>query len=492
MGVPRSDRPLFVGFRPGAWILLLAPVIVGLYDLGSGFGVTVGSPGLDPGDQIGVNYEVYYYAAEELLAGGNFYDVSPPGEGEFYEYLYPPITILLFLPTLLVDPTTGYWLFIGLNVLVGGALALFVVRYVESMGRRLGWIDAGLVFAFCVLSSQMVTNYYFGNVNLLLGAGVGAGVYLLEVGDQSPRREATAGALLALVALIKVIPALLGLYLLRIRAWWATASALAVGLGGLVAGELLFAIGPFGWDTGDRAFGVGMTERWIEEAVIPRGDTQLFVGGIDPDSTFYITIQRPLSHLLWGVVPGSPRWLRTVLVVGSLAIGIAVAVAALRRLEHRFDRLVGAYAAAAVAVVVMPSLQYYVALTFLPLVVIAFLLEGHPVQLLVALGGLLLAYASSPAGVLADLERWPTPIEAALDPIATVVTTQLLGLAIVLLACAIARRLDRTEELLPAEATAVRPAGPPLREWLADRGITLPGRWDPTAGWTVGDGRKDS
>jgi len=486
MQLPGSNRPLVARFYPIPWLLLLVPVVFGMHELQSYFGATLQPLGVDPARQVGVNYDVYYYAVDALLDGGSIYDVSPPGESEFYQYLYPPITILFFLPTQLVSPTTGYWLFLGVNALVAAALTVFAVRYVEDLGRPLGWIDVVVIFAFCYLSSQMVVNYFFGNVNLLLGAGVAAGIYLLEVGEQSPRREAVAGGLFALVALIKVFPALLGLYLLRIRAWWATASAIAVGVGGLLAGELLFAIGPFGWDTGDRALGFGMTERWLTEAVFPRSDTDLFVGGIAPDSTFYVTIQRPLSHLIWGVVPGSPEWLAPVLVGGSLAIGLLVAGLALRRLRHRLDRLIGAFAATAVAVTVMPSLQYYVALTFLPVIVLAYVLDRHPAQIVFLIGGLLLAYAVWPSGVLEDLSVLPSIVQSLLDPIARTATTQLLGLAVMLLACGIVKLELFDGGRLPEQATERRPAGPPLRPWLAARGVTLPGTWDPTERWTTG------
>ncbi|AGN00508.1 hypothetical protein L593_02785 [Salinarchaeum sp. Harcht-Bsk1] len=487
MKLPGSDRPLLADFYPGAWLVLLAPIAFGIYELQAKFAPTLVPPGVAPAEQVGVNYEVYYYAADALLEGQHVYDVSPPGEGEFYEYLYPPITILVFLPTLLVSPTSGYWLFLGLNGLAAAALTVFAVRYVEDLGRPLGWLDVALVFAFCYGCSQMVTNAYFGNVNLLLGTGVAAGLYLLEVGDRTPRRESIAGACFAVVALFKLFPALLGLYLLRIRAWWATAAAIAVGIGGLLAGELLFAVGGlFGWETGDGPLGFGMTVRWLQEAILPRGDTHLFVGGLPPDAFFYVTIQRPLSHVLYGIVPGTPAWLAPVLVAGSFAIGLAVAIAALRRLDTRFDRLVAAFAVASVAILVMPSLQYYVALSFLPIVVLAYLLDGHPFQPLFVVGGIVLAYAVWPAGVLDRLDDAPAVVQVLLDPIAATTSTQLLGLAIMLLACGLVRRRGGDAASIPARALEPRPAGPPLRRWFADRGVELPGSWDPTRGWSVG------
>jgi len=503
-----TDRPFVAGFYPGAWLLLLVPFVFGVYELLGKFGPTLFPPGVSPAEQAGVNYEVYYYAADAMLEGQNFYDVSPPGEDEFYEYLYPPITILVFLPTRLASPTTGYWLFLAINGLAAAALTVFTVRYVEDIGRPLGWLDVALVFAFCYGCSQMVTNFYFGNVNLLLGAGVAAGLYLLEVGDRSPRRESVAGGLFAIVALFKLFPALLGLYLLRIRAWWASAAAIAVGLGGLLAGELLFAIGGlFGWDTGDGPLGFGMTARWIEEAILPRGDTHLFVGGLEPDAFFYITFQRPLSHVLYGVVTGTPEWLAPVLVVSSFAIGLGVAAAAFRGLQTRFDRLVAAFAVSTVAILVMPSLQYYVALAFLPIAVLAYVLEGHPFQPLFLVGGILLAYAVWPAGVLERLDDAPRIVQLLLDPIAGTASTQLLGLAIMLLACGLVRLYAGSATSFPPRALERRPGGPPLRSWLGRLGVDLPGTWDPTQHWTVGasapertggpteadgDGRKDS
>lgn len=498
MRLPGTERPLVARAYPAAWLLLLAPIVAGLGDLSHFFGVTPADPWLDPRSNLGVNYEVYYYAAEELVAGGDIYTVSPPGESEFYRYLYPPVTILAALPTLLVSPGTGYWLFLGLNVAVAAGFAVLTVRYVESLGRPLGWVDCGLVFGLYALGGQMVTNYYFGNVNLLLGAGVGAGLYLIEVGDRSGRRETVAGALLGAVALVKVFPALLGLYLLRVRAWWATAGALAVGGGGLLAGEVLFAIGPFGWDRGDGPLGVGMTARWLQEAVFPRGDSHLFVGGLDPGAFFYVTIQRPLSHLLWTVVPGSPGWLEPALVLGSVGIGLAMAAVALRGLRHRFDRLVAAFVVTSVAIVVLPALQYYVALAYLPMVALAYLLSPTVARVPIALAGLLLGYAATPAAALDRLAAVPGLVETLLAPIAAIASTQLLGYALLVVTVLLARRSDAIHGGLPAAATEPRSSGPPLRAWLAARGIRLPGSLDPTAGWAIGGsgtgdgGRKDS
>lgn len=473
-------RPLYERAYVGAWLLLVAPLLLGVE---SAVGV-VSIVGSFPFvtftiDQAAVNFEVYYYAAAELLAGGDVYEVSPPDWGDHYQYLYPPVTLFVFLPFLLVGPTVGYWAFLLLNGLAAVLLTALIVRYVESLGRPLGWVDVLLIGLHVAVGTHLVANYVFGNVNLFLAVGVAAGIYLLETGPNEASagragalRESLAGVALAAVALFKVFPAILGLYLLRIRSWWGVTGAVATGVGGIAFAEVAFAVGQrWGWQAGDRAFGFGITERWIEQAVLPRSSTELFVGGFAPDDRYFVTFQRPLSHVLWGVWEGAPSWL---LLASSFVVGLAVAGAFLVRADTRIDRLAGAFAVTAVAVLVMPSLRFYVALLYLPLIALAYVLERHPVQPLVVAGAAVMAYTDRPGDVLEALAVLPEPAQAALRPILATTSLQLLGILLVLLALALLQwrydDRDPATTVLPAAACERRPLGPPLWQWVAERG----------------------
>lgn len=471
------DRPLYERPYPGAWLLLVAPLVMGVSSMHSAFDASLFPPGaVGLWDNWMVNFEVYYYAGEEVLSGGELYEFHPPGRGEFYQYLYPPVTVLFFLPFQLVGLETGYWLFLGINAVTAGLLTAMIVRYVESLGRRLGWIDVVLVFAHAMVGTHLVANYAFGNVNLLLGVGVAAGIYLLEVGPRSARRESVAGSILAVVALFKVFPALIGFYLLRIRSWWSVTAAAAAGVGSLLLGEVMFAVGGlWGWSGGPRAFGFGMTEHWLRKAVLPRSDTQDFVGGYAPGDLYYVTIQRPLSHVIWGLWDGAPPWL---LVVGSFAIGLAVLAPFLVRTETRLERLVAAFAAVAVAIVVMPSLRFYVALLFLPMIALAYVLEDHPVQPLFVGGAVIMAYTDPPSDVLERIQPLPDPALGALEPVVRTTSTQLLGIAVMLVALGVLARKYGNRGV-PDAALEERVHGPPLREWLVARGLSLPGLTEP-------------
>lgn len=465
-------RPIYERSYPGAWLVLLAPLLIGVDTLLGSVSVSLLPPSAAFARDLGmVNFEVYYYTTAELLAGGDVYAVSPPGRSDFYQYLYPPVTIFVFLPFLAVGPATAYVAFLGLNALAAIAFTVLIVRFVESLGRPLGWVDVGLLFCNVIAGTHLITNYVFGNVNLFLGLGVAVAIYLLETGPATARRQSLAGAALAVVALFKVFPALIGLYLLRIRAWWAVAAATATGIGGLVLGELAFAAGSaLGWQAGDRAYGFGITERWLEQAVLPRSDTDAFVGGYPADEFYYVTIQRPLSHVIWGIWDGAPPWL---LVVGSFAIGLAIAGASLYQMDTRTDRLVGVFAVVAVAVFVVPSLRFYLALLFLPLFALAYVLEGHPGQPAFVAGAAIAAYTDYPADVAEVIQPLPGPVVTLLEPVVTTTSNQLLGVAVLLLALAILsrRRGDGgvQHSSIPAAARECRPTGVPLRTWLAER-----------------------
>ncbi|EMA40885.1 glycosyltransferase family 87 protein [Halobiforma nitratireducens] len=458
------SRPIVSRPYLGAWLVLLWSAAVGYSSYVSFLGLSFNPLEWSPDDRLGVNYYVYHYSAEALLAGEDFYTATPPGFGDHFTYLYPPITILTWVPFTALDSFHGFLLLTAITIAVSAASAVAIVRYIERWDLTLGWLDVGAIFVF-FLGVHSTGTLNFGNINLLLAAGIVFGFFALDRG-----REITAGVLFGAVALMKVFPALVGLYLLRVRSWAAIAGATATGLGGLAASALVF--GP---DT---------LYRFFFEILLPRSDTADFVGGYAPDDTYYVTIQRPLSHLIWNVYPDAPA--AVLPVAAALVLGAVLAYCFLR-LETRTDHLVAIHATLTATVIFMSSLRFYLALVFFSWVsllyvwhdepddqrrgqgvvlgigllavaylwygsliwsywplVVAFFTAGiallyvwfeDAVPTLFVVGGLVASITNRPSSMVAQVEGYPGPLPTILEPIVAVGTLQLYGLLLMLGAC---------------------------------------------------------
>lgn len=507
-------RPLVGPPVPGAWVIVLVGLAFGyeFYEPHVVGALSAWPPAFEPTSSHNLNFEVYHVAAEVALAGGEFYDAPPEGRSDQYVYLYPPITVVAFVPFTLVDAWTAYGLATGLSVLAAAASTWAVVAYVEGeragerstaidghgtadsaavsdstttadpagidrpaptdvRPRRLGWLDAALIFAFFVGSIYAAGTVVFGNVNLWLAAFVSVGLLALSRG-----REVAAGILLALAALFKLFPALVGLWLLRARAWRATAVAIATGVSGIVAGLL--------------AFGRGPTEYYVREVVVGRSETAAFVGGYPPGALNYVTAQRPLSWLVWRLHPGaSAAWLY---VATALALG-AVLLFFYADLSRPMDRHAAVFVSVAAAVVAFPALRWYLVLVYLPLLVLAYDWEGPGYGLFVA-GGVIFSISVHPRDVYAFLASptsagWLEPANAAVPlvdvvalvgtfepllvaatPLAALASPQLWGLVLVCVACGRAKVAAGTD---PANAVRRWRVGERPAPWI-DAAATPP------------------
>jgi len=502
------SRPLVSRPYVGAWLVFLYTAYVGhssyLGFLGLEFsreevnGTVEFVLASTPDDRLGVNYYVYHYAAEAVLAGEDFYNAPPPGESDFYTFLYPPITTLVWLPSTLLDPFTAYLLHTAITVVACVAATVAIAAYLERFEVTLGWLDLALVVAFFVLGTHSTGTFNFGNVNLLLAAGIVFGFLAFERG-----RETVGGALFGLVALVKVFPALVGLYLLRLRSWRAIGAAIATGGGGLVASAIVF--------------GPRSVYRFFFEVLFPRGDTLSFVGGYEPDDTYYVTIQRPLSHLIWEgalprltIHPDSVALAPLLPILAALVLGSVVAYCYVD-VESDLDRLVAIHATLVATVVFLPALRWYLVLVFFswisllyvygggpaspergiavlagvavaglaysrfgatiwehwPLVVLAGLVAvgllyawyEDPVGVLLVLGGLVAAVTNRPSGMVARAGNYPGPLSTVFEPLFAIATLQLYGLLLTLAACIVYNyragvdlaRLQATARALPGE-----------------------------------------
>lgn len=419
-------RPIVARPTLGAWLAMAVAILVGYDSYMRNFNPEWFPPAIAPGSNMGANFRTYRYAAELALSGEPFYQVAPPGLDDWAVFLYPPITTLAYAPFTLVEWQTGYAILVVMNAVAGLLAAYLVVRFIDKAGNRLGWLDVGLIGSLFVISPFSFGTFYYGNVNLLMALAFVAGFLALE-----RKQSRVAGILFGLTALWKLFPTILGVWLVRVRAWRDIASAVAVGLGGIVLGLLVF-----GWDR---------TSEFFLTVVFNRSETSDFVGGYPADGTYYITIQRPISQLLWTAWPGAPAGLLTIL---TLAVVCILLLAFYRDIEDRMERLFAIFATVIVAITIVPALQWYLVLLYFPMIPLLYLWDG-PGRLGFIAGSVILFFNNRPGDILEWLDG--TPIPAVIEPfvrdVFILATVQLHAMAIMLAACwwyRTRRRRDRS------------------------------------------------
>ncbi|MFC4405562.1 glycosyltransferase family 87 protein [Haloarchaeobius iranensis] len=333
-------------------LVLLAAVVVGCSMLGSLW--------LKRPADLGLDLAVYRVAADAWLSGGALYEVSPARAPEF-TFLYPPLSVLLFVPFAVISEAAALATFSALNVGAGLALARVVVRYLRERGVALSRVDVGLLAAACTVSGYRGASLYFSQVNVFLALALAVGFVALE-----REREELAGAALALPAFLKLFPVVVGAWLLRRRAWRGVAAAVGVGLGLHLLGAVLF--------------GPDLVLTYVEVALSERAGVGVFAGGLGATET-YLTLHRAGSHLVGG---------------GSLArYGFAAAVllpslAVCYRDVSTPDRRLTAWFATLVAMLLgFPSYQVYVGLLLFPLFALLYAFPGGRVRQLFLVGAAL-------------------------------------------------------------------------------------------------------
>jgi len=369
-----------------------------------------------------MDFQVYYFAAEALLSGGEVYAASPPAHPT-YGYVYPPVTLPVFVPfALLGGWKAGFAAFTVFNAAAALGVATLLVRWVEAYRPRpLPWLDRGLVGGFTLLSLHSASTLLYGETNFVLLLALVAGFRWLdgEAGeanrkDGDARLESAAGVAFALPAVVKLFPAAVGVWLLHRRAWRAIAAATATGVG-------LFALGV-------SAFGVESHLTYLQVAVVPRLSSTEFAGGLAPGATL-LTLRRPLSVLL----PALDASL-----YGPLAFLLLAPVVryCYRRASGPVSRLVAIFATMAAIVVGFPSLLLYVVYLLFPLVALLYLLERGPARKLFVAGAFVANFAVTLGNVRATLAGTPgAALLPALEPVLTLATPPLYGTAMMLGAC---------------------------------------------------------
>jgi len=306
------------------------------------------------------------------------------------------------------------------------------VRTVEARRGRLPTIDRAVIGGFCLLSAPALAVLGQGQVDMLIACAI-AGAFLALERD----REAFAGAALAGAALVKVFPAVLGLWLVRRRAWRAVGTAVLTGVVGLALGAL--------------AFGIDAYRQYLT-VLAARSRLAEFAGTVSPDF-FAMSLHRPLSQLLPGVDPG--------LYVPLSGLVLLPALALVARRERGFAGRLRTYlvAVAAMLLVSPASNALYVVYVYLPVVCLLYL-DTSGGQLLPLAGTAAIAFPVQPAQIAAVLAAVgvPAPVGAPVVSAAygalTVASVPLLGLLALIVWCV--RREARPTEHPAGE---VRPAG---------------------------------
>ena len=138
-------------------------------------------------------------------------------------FKYPPLFAYLFQPFGLLEHRTGQLVWFGANVLMLGALIALCIQASGSLLARRYW---GVAALGTLLAPPTRLSLQLGQVSILMA------LLLVGCGLLARRRPAPAGLLLTLASIIKLYPALLGVYFLlrgpRRVAWWSLAWVIAL------------------------------------------------------------------------------------------------------------------------------------------------------------------------------------------------------------------------------------------------------------------------
>jgi hypothetical protein len=369
--------------------------------------------------RVGMDLQVYYFAAKAALAGGEFYAVSPPMHPS-YGYVYPPVTLPVFFPFALLDSwQAAFAAFSLLNVAAALGVAVLLVRTVEEHRGPLPRLDRFLIGGFTLLSLHSTPTLLYGETNFFLLLALVAGFRWLARG-----RESRAGAAFALPAVVKLFPAAVGVWLLYRRAWRAVAAATATGVG-------LFALGVAG-------FGAEAHLTYLRVAVAPRLSSEQFAGGIPPEATL-VTLRRPISVLLPRLDPGLYGPLAFLLLAPVVAYCYRRASTSteLGDPSSAVERLVAVFATMATIVIGFPSLLLYVVFLLFPMVPLLYLLERGRARRLFVAGAFVANLAVTLGNVRAALGGTAASDLLVVDSVLTLATPPLYGIVLMLAGCVV-------------------------------------------------------
>lgn len=180
------------------------------------------------------DFNVYYFAAREILAGRDPYQRSL---GPWTPYLYPPFLAEALVPLALLPlPVAAYLWFLLSAVSIGAAAWMSAHLAGDEPDSHFRLVCA--VGAVVIVSRFVVDTFDYGQVNNLLAAFAVAHVYLYW-----KNKKLASAVALALAISIKLTPAVLIFYHLAKRRW-----GFAVNCVALVIAITILSFLPFGSD----------------------------------------------------------------------------------------------------------------------------------------------------------------------------------------------------------------------------------------------------
>ena len=379
------------------------------------------------------DFRAYYTAAEAALHGQPFVGIETNIPG--VSYVYPPISVVLFLP----QAAAGGWkvafaLQTLCNVGMALALAALTIHTIEARRARLSSVDRLLIGGFCLGTAPAMAVFGQGQVDMLIALAL-AGAFVALERD----RGGLAGVALAGASLVKVFPVVLGLWLVWRRAWRAVVAAILTGLAGLALGWVWFGLDAY-W-------------RYLD-VLATRSRVAEFAGTVSPDF-FAMSLHRPLSQLLPQIEPHLYLPLSVLVVTPSLAL--------VARREHGLTGRLTTYLVAIIAMLLVSpaSNALYVVYAYFPILALLYLDAASRAQSLLLAGMATIAFPVQPAQITAALTMAgvPDPLRSHVLFVArevlTVASLALLGLVTILVWAtlrAIRSQRAATVERRPAHA----------------------------------------
>jgi Glycosyltransferase family 87 len=183
------------------------------------------------GNTLGYDFEAYAGAARRLINGERLYDAGASAAGGFGIYLYPPPFAVAITPLLLLPDAVARWVWV---LAMGCCLPLGA--NLMPVRRDVRW----KIVCLGALSWPFLYSVKLGQVGPLL-------FLLFAAAWRWMDRPWAVGVATALGTLVKVQPALLGVWAVATGRWRAAVVAVGVGVAAAAAATLF--TGPSAWAT---------------------------------------------------------------------------------------------------------------------------------------------------------------------------------------------------------------------------------------------------
>ena len=194
------------------------------------------------GNTLGYDFEAYAGAARRFINGERLYDAGASAAGGFGIYLYPPPFAVAIAPLLLLPDAVARWVWV---LAMGCCLPLGA--NLMPVRRDVRW----KIVCLGALSWPFLYSVKLGQVGPLL-------FLLFAAAWRWMDRPWAVGVATAVGTLVKVQPALLGVWAVATGRWRAAAVAVGVGVAAAAAATLF--TGPGAWATyADLVRGLGGT-----------------------------------------------------------------------------------------------------------------------------------------------------------------------------------------------------------------------------------------